>query len=317
MIPQVLQGRLLNELHYTHPGIVKMKLLARSYMWWPKLDQNIEDIVKSCRECVTQRSLPPVAQLHSWPWANQPMKRLHVDFAEIEGWPVLVVIDVHSKWIEAMPLRKATAATTVSALQTFFSNFGLPDELVSDNRAQFMAQTFTDFCKFNGIKHSRTPPYHPASNGAAEHSVQVVKQGMRKMGPSTPLKERLAKFLLIYRSMLHATTGMRPDELFLRRRLQTRFSLLSPNLTPRVEKHQQKQKAAHDGKRSLQRFKEEEKVLVLNKRGKTKWLSGTIVQQTSPVTYLVKVGPRMRFCHADHLLHSTVTNIDSEMMYQS
>ena len=53
-------------------------------------------------------------------------------------------------------------------------------------------------------------------------------------------------------------------------------------------------------------------MLVLNKHGKTKWLSGTIVQQKSPVTYLVKVGSRMRLCHADHLLHSTVTNIDRE-----
>ena len=123
------------------------------------------------------------------------MKRLHVDFAEIEGWQVLVIIDVHSKWIEAVPLRRATAATTVSALQTFFSNFGLPEELVSDNGPQFTAQIFSDFCKFNGIKHSL-----PASNGAAECSVQVVKQGMRKMGPATALKERLAKFLLIYRS---------------------------------------------------------------------------------------------------------------------
>ena len=53
-------------------------------------------------------------------------------------------------------------------------------------------------------------------------------------------------------------------------------------------------------------------MLVLNKCGKTKWLSGTIVQQKSPVTYLVKVGSRIRFCHADHLLHSAVINIDSE-----
>ena len=53
-------------------------------------------------------------------------------------------------------------------------------------------------------------------------------------------------------------------------------------------------------------------MLVLNKYGKTKWLSGTKVQQKSPVTYLVKVGSRMRLCHADHLLHSAVTNIDRE-----
>lgn len=74
IIPEVLQGHLLNEL-----------------------DQNIEDMVKSCRDCTTQRSLPPVAPLHSWPWANQPMKPIHTDFAEIEGWQVLVIIDVHSK----------------------------------------------------------------------------------------------------------------------------------------------------------------------------------------------------------------------------
>ena len=85
------------QLHYTHPGIVKMKLLARSYMWWPKIDQNIEDLVKSCRECAAQRSLPPVSSLHSWLWANQPVKRLHTDFAEIKGWQAPVIIDVHSK----------------------------------------------------------------------------------------------------------------------------------------------------------------------------------------------------------------------------
>ena len=85
IVLEALQGRLLNELYYTHPGIIKMKLHACIYMWWPNLDQNIEDLVKSCRECATQRSLPPIAPLQSWPWANQSLKRLHIDFAEIEG----------------------------------------------------------------------------------------------------------------------------------------------------------------------------------------------------------------------------------------
>ena len=182
------------------------------------------------------------------------MKRLHLDFAETEGWQVSVTVDVHSKWIEAIPLHKATAATKISTLQTFFANFGFPEEIVMDNGPQFIAQTFSDFCKANGIKHMLTPPYHPPSNGAAERSVQVVKQAMRKMGTSTVLKDRLAKFLLIYRSTPHATTGMRPDKLFLHCRLRTRFALISPNLSPRVEKCQQKQKATHDGKKPPSTF---------------------------------------------------------------
>ena len=135
---------------------------------------------------------------------------------------------------------------------------------------------------------------------------------MRKMGSAITLEEWLAQFLLIYRSTPHTTTGMRPDELFLRRRMHTHFSMLSPNLTPRVEKYQQKQKVVHDGKKSLQTFKRGKKVLVLDKCGKTKWLSGTVVEQRSPVTYVVEVGPRKRFCHADHLLHSAVTDVESE-----
>ena len=218
------------------------------------MDSNIEEIVRSCNECAAQRGLPPVAPLHSWPWANQPMKRLHIDFAEIEGLQVLIIIDVHSKWIEAKPLHTATAATTIQALKTFFSNFGLPDEIVSDNGPQFTAQQFQEFCKCNGIKHSRIPPYHPASNGAAERAVQVVKSAMKKMTSPTSLPRKLAEFLLIYRSTPHAATGLRPDELFLRRRLKTRFSLISPNLTPRIEKQQEKQKSCARWKEALSNF---------------------------------------------------------------
>ena len=44
------QGRavVLEELHETHPDCTKMKALARSYIWWPKMDKDIEDLVKKC-----------------------------------------------------------------------------------------------------------------------------------------------------------------------------------------------------------------------------------------------------------------------------
>ena len=109
---------------------------------------------------------------------------------------------------------------------------------------------------------------------------------------------------------------MRPDELFLRRRINTHFTLISPNLTPSVEHQQQKQKTAHDGKKQLVIFLKGEKVLVHNKRGNTKWSPGILIQQKSPVTYLVKVGQKTRYCHADHLLRNgnTPSQVDDDMI---
>ena len=81
-----------------------------------------------------------------------------------------------------IPLHSATASSTVDALRLFFASFGLPKEIVSDNGPQFTAQDFSDFCRNNGIKHTLIPPYHPATNGAAERAVQVIKQAVKKDG---------------------------------------------------------------------------------------------------------------------------------------
>ena len=51
IIPPKGRDALLRGLHDTHPGIVKMKALARSYLWWPVLDMEIERRVKDCNAC--------------------------------------------------------------------------------------------------------------------------------------------------------------------------------------------------------------------------------------------------------------------------
>ena len=43
--------RVINKLHDCHPGIVRKMALARSYCWWPSLDEMMETCVKKCKAC--------------------------------------------------------------------------------------------------------------------------------------------------------------------------------------------------------------------------------------------------------------------------
>ena len=81
IIPYKLRKKVLQELHQSHVGIVRMKATAHSYLWWPGLDQEIEELVKGCTQCQSVRNTPEVAPLHPWLWPTKPWKRVHIDFA--------------------------------------------------------------------------------------------------------------------------------------------------------------------------------------------------------------------------------------------
>ena len=57
-----------------------MKQLARTLVWWPGIDQDIENTVKSCAECQTNQSSPTETPLLPWQWPSRPWSRVHVDF---------------------------------------------------------------------------------------------------------------------------------------------------------------------------------------------------------------------------------------------
>jgi len=132
------------------------------------------------------------------------------------GKMLLVIIDAHSKWLEVYITNAATSAVTIEKLRDAFSRFGLPEMIVSDNGTCFTSEEFQQFLKANGIRHARSAPYHPATNGLAERAMQTVKEGLKKAVEGS-LQTKLSKFLLQYRLLPHTTTGMSPSELLIGR----------------------------------------------------------------------------------------------------
>ena len=213
IIPLSLWNKVKHELHEGHFGSQHMKSLARSYVWWPSMDSELEAMVAACGDCNHAAKDPPKTAIHPWPMTHKPWTRLHVDYAgPVEGWMLLIVVDSYSKWIDALPTHSTTMQVTTKLLEQLFAIHGLPEVIVSDNGTCFSSSEFSSFCSANGIRHLTSAPYCPASNGLAEKAVQTIKGGLKKQ-QGVDILQRLAWFLLNYRRSPQSTTSCAPAEL--------------------------------------------------------------------------------------------------------
>ena len=97
-----------------HTGACKMKMLAFSYSWCPKMDTDIKQVAKNCPNCQLVSSLPPKTPLHPWEWPSQPWSCLHIDFAgPFLGHMYLVIVDTHSKWLDVKLMHQITIKKTI------------------------------------------------------------------------------------------------------------------------------------------------------------------------------------------------------------
>ncbi|KAJ8349133.1 hypothetical protein SKAU_G00277220 [Synaphobranchus kaupii] len=286
VIPHLAREEVLAMLHDAHPGIVHMKSLARSYVWWPGMDMQVEETVKACETCQRSRHAPPKAQLHPWEWTTKKWSRLHIDFAgPFQDKTFLLVVDSHSKWLEVSMVSSMSSSAVTSALRFLFATHGLPDVIVSDNGAAFTLAEFKEFAKRNGIRHVTTAPYHPSSNGQAERMVQTTKEALSKITVGD-WQTRLVRFLLSQHITPNSSTGKSPAELLMNRRLTTALDRLHPDIVD--EMHHKQELNAEKCQKTTRSFQPDETVYMRSYTGGHKWVPAVIVDATGPVSYRAK-----------------------------
>ena len=209
MIPLKLREKVLSQLHNCQPGVSPMKALKRSFVWWSNIDRGIENTVKR---------------------TNKLWVRLHLDYAgPYYNKMFLIIVDSLSKWIDMIPSSSATSEETIEKLRTVFANFGLSEQIVTDNGSVFTT---------NGIQQIRTAPYHPASNDQAERTVQTFKTTLNKMlNEKGTINQKVQRFLMAYHTTPHSATNCTPAELLFGRRLRTALDILKPSLSNNIEKN--------------------------------------------------------------------------------
>ncbi|UYV66040.1 K02A2.6-like [Cordylochernes scorpioides] len=235
IIPRKFRANMKKELHLGHMGVVKMKSLARNFIWWPGMDREIEEIARSCKECETNKHTPKSESVHRWESAPTPWYRIHMDFAgPFMDNMFLIIVESYSKWPEIIAMNSTTTQNTIKVLREIFSRYGIPEQGVTDNGPQFVSNEMKFFFKSNGIQHLKSAAYYSATNGLAERFVQTLKRSLRSM-KNKGLNKSLANFLFTYRSVPQSSTKEAPAVLFLKRMPKSRWNLLRPNFESRAK----------------------------------------------------------------------------------
>ena len=291
LIPPKLQGQVIQKLHECHFGIVRMKSVARSVVWWPRIDSMLEEKAKSCTYCAQVSDNPKKMALTPWPWPDQPWQRLHADFAgPFLGHTYFLLIDAHSKWPEIFIVKNLTAKATIDLFKKIFAIHGLPLHVVTDSGTQFVSEECKVFFKQLGIKQTFTTPRHPATNGAAENFVKTFKRKIKAMVESENISVQIAieRFLFAYRSSKHTITGESPAKLLFNRELRKSLDLLRPDIKVSVKMKQEMQIKNYRGKR-VDQYLVGDVILARDfRKNYDVWSEAKIVQILSPCNYLIK-----------------------------
>ena len=123
--------------------------------------------------------------------------------------------------------KRITTITILNRLETIFSRFGVPRQLITDNGPSFTSENFNSKLKALNIQHITTSPYNPRCNGLAERAIGTLKRRYyaTKKTNMHPQKA-INNVLLMYRATVHSSTKESPANLFLKRNLPTPLSWL-------------------------------------------------------------------------------------------
>lgn len=181
VIPESLRRRVLNDLHASHQGLDRTKRRARQIVYWPRMNNDIDNLVRACPACREYQSSQPPETPMSDPPPTIPFESVSADMFSCQGWEFLVYSDRLSGWPCVARLgRTATSHDVVKQLRRWFADVGVPRKIVTDGGPQFSASRFRDFCCRWGVEHCQSTPHYPQSNGHAESAVKAVKRLVQK-----------------------------------------------------------------------------------------------------------------------------------------
>jgi transposase InsO family protein len=232
LIPPKNRRRIIVELAHSgmtggHLGVRKTMAQVQKRAYWPQWREFVRLVVRQCPVCARVfRGTPPRQGRMQTMTVGAPMERIGVDITgphpvSATGYKyILTVVDHFTKWAEAYPIRNQEASTVARVLtKEFFSRFGCPRQILTDQGPNFESKLFQDLCRRLDIDKVRTSPYRPSTNGVVERFHRTLNSMLTKVVSDNhrDWDLHLPFVLTAYRASESESTGYTPNRLFLSR----------------------------------------------------------------------------------------------------
>lgn len=169
---------------------------ARQSVYWPRIG-DLQHRRAQCTSCDEKApSLPPKAMM-LMPPAEYPFQQVIADMFKTEGNVYMVYADRLTGWLEVSHLPNGAMSNKMSNhLQTYFSRWGVPEQISTDRGTNLASEEMEAFVKRWGVKVRLSSAQYPLSYGRAEAAVKsakrLLRENMSKGGALEPDKTVLA-----------------------------------------------------------------------------------------------------------------------------
>ena len=247
VVPTHRRQQALDGLHRDagHQGVKRTQSLVKERFWWPGMMDKVAKMVKGCGSCTRFEAQTAIAPLHPIV-AYGANDLVHADFLKIEividpkesvprkcKVPLLVIQDHFTKYARVVITEDEKAETTARALyKEWFSVFGFPAGLITDQGRNFTSRVVEEMCKMLRVKKLRTSSYHPMTNGQVErfNRTLVTMIGRMELDMKLHWRDHLDSIVHAYNSTRNAVTGYSPHYLMFGRRPRLPVDFIFPTI---------------------------------------------------------------------------------------
>lgn len=180
VVPASERKNVLKSIHNGHWGIQSCLRRAREFVYWPKMNEEICEMVNKCSVCEKHQNLPPREELKMKEVPKAPFQIVSTDLFSLNGDEYVLLADSFSGYFDFKKLRSTSSEAVITFLKEKFSDWGIPEQVHSDGGPQYTSREFKQFSADWGFEHIISSPYFPRSNGLAERYVQTAKKMIKK-----------------------------------------------------------------------------------------------------------------------------------------